>query len=230
MITKMLKKSLTTLLTLSLLLTSSLISAKNIQYVSDDLTIPMRSGITINHKILKFLNSGMAVEIIEETEDKQYALVTLVEEPSKTGWVETRLLMPQKSAREQLISSRKRNQSLKDKSSELKKELSGIKKQNTDLRTVQTRLENKIQTLQNTLTSLRENAAEPIRIADENVQLTQQLQNAQEKNQALLKENVFLGDQNIKHWFMIGAAVSIGSLILGLLITRISWKKKDRWA
>ncbi len=224
------KHLFTGLLSICFLLNSSLLAAKNIQYVSDDLTIPMRSGTTNAHKILKFLNSGTAVEIIEATDDNQYVLVTLLEDGSKTGWVESRLLMPQKSARDRLVLARKKNQSVKDKLQILKKELADIKSQNTDLQSIQSRLENKIKSLQNTLTRLRENASDPIRIADENEQLQQQLAEAQAKVEDLTQVNTILGDQNIKQWFMIGAAVSIGSLILGLLITRIRWKKSDRWA
>lgn len=213
-----------------LLLASSLLSAKNIQYVSDDLTIPMRTGTTMNHKILKFLNSGMALEVLEETEDKKYLKVALLEDDTKVGWVEAALVMSTPSARERLQAEKKRNQSIKEKHATLKKELSEMKQQNADLQSVQSQLEDKVQDLQDTLARLRASAAQPIRIADENQQLKLQLQSERVKNEKLIEENAFLSDDNIKQWFMIGAAVSLGSLILGLLITRINWKKKDSWA
>jgi len=208
---------------------SSSLSAKTIQYVSDDLTIPMRSGTTTAHKILKFLNSGMALEIIELSDDKKHALVVPVEDASRTGWVETRLLMLDKSAREQLELAKKKIQSIKEKQTEIKKQLSERQRQNSELQNIQAKLENRIQKLQDTLTSLRKNASDPIRIADENEQLKQQLASAKIKAEELTQENIILGDQNIKQWFMIGAVVSIGSLILGILLTRIRWKKKESW-
>jgi len=184
----------------------------------------------MNHKILKFLNSGMALEILEESEDKKYFKVALVEDDTKVGWVEAALVMPTPSARDQLQMEKKRNQSIKEKHAALKKELSDMKQQNAGLQNVQSQLEDKVQNLQDTLARLRASAAQPIRIADENQQLKQELQNERAKNQKLIEENAFLSDDNIKQWFMIGAAVSLGSLILGLLITRINWKKKDSWA
>lgn len=90
------------LFSILMLLFSMHVSAKDVRYVSDDLTIPMRTGTTTNHKILKFLNSGMAVEVIEEVEDGQYARVVLRDDDDKTGWVKTELLMNQPSARDQL--------------------------------------------------------------------------------------------------------------------------------
>lgn len=226
----MLKSTLSKVLLLSLLLSSGLLSAKDIQYVSDQLTIPMRSGTTTSHKILKFLNSGTAVNVLETNADKTHVRVALREDESKIGWVETRLLMPEASARELLVAAKKKNQSLKDKRSALNKELKDLNTQNSNLQAVQSQLEDKIQSLENTLARLKTSAANPIRIAEENESLKTQLNEEQSKNTSLASENAVLSDQNIKQWFMIGAAVSMGSLILGLLITRISWRKKASWA
>ena len=220
----------TRVLFIFLMLVTLQVSAKNIQYVSDELTIPMRTGTTTNHKILKFLTSGTAVDVLEQTADNNYTRVSLVDDEDKSGWVETRLLMAQPSAREQIVTVNNKHQALKEKQAQLKNDLAQLQKQNSDLQDIQKQLENKNLNLQNTLARLKTSAAEPIRIAEENDELKQQLQNEQTKNNELINENAFLADQNIKQWFMIGAAVSIGSLILGLLITRINWKRKDSWA
>lgn len=228
-IVKMKKQLLFSLFSVFLTLSITPLSAKTIQYVSDDLTIPMRSGTTNGHKILKFLNSGTAVEVVETTDDEKHSLVFPVDDSSKTGWVETSLLMSNKSAREQLVVANKRNQSVKTKLSGIKKELAESKSQNNKLQTIQNELDNKIKSLKSTLASLRKNASDPIRIADENEQLKKQLANAEMKAKQLTQENIILGDQNIKQWFLIGAAVSIGSLAFGILLTRIRWKKKESW-
>jgi len=226
----MLKNTLPKFLFLFLLSISNLSLAKNVQYVSDQLTIPMRTGTTTSHKILKFLKSGMAVDVQEMSADQKHARVVLLEDETKMGWVETRLLMPEASAREQLVKLNQRNQDLKARSSELKKELKELSNQNAELQKVQGQLEDKIQELENTLARLKTSAANPIRIAEENEQLKELLNTQRDKNIELVSENAFLADQSIKQWFMIGGAVSIGSLILGLLITRISWRKKSSWA
>jgi len=228
-IVKMKKQLLFSLLIVILSLSITPLSAKTIQYVSDDLTIPMRSGTTTGHKILKFLNSGMAVEVVETTDDEKHSLVVPVDDASKTGWVESRLLMTNKSARDQLVVAKKRNQIVKKNLSDIKKELAESKTQNNKLQTIQNELENKIKSLKNTLASLRKNASDPIRIADENEQLKQQLASAEMKSEKLTQENIILGDQNIKQWFLIGAAVSMGSLVFGIVLTRIRWKKKESW-
>jgi len=210
---------LTQFVCLFLLLTSSYVSAKDVRYVSDQLTIPMRSGITTSHKILKFLDSGLPVTVLETSDEGNHLLVALTDDETKTGWVEANLLMKQPSAREQILVIKKKNQDLKDQQSELKQQIAELKEKERELYQVQ-----------QALAHLRKSAAKPILIAEENAVLKKKLGEEQAKNIGLVEENIILSDENIKQWFMIGAAVSIGSLLLGLLITRINWKKNDRWA
>ena len=225
----MIKNLSTRILCLCILSLGSTVQAKDVRYISDELTIPMRSGTTTNHKILKFLNSGMAVEVLEESPDRSHARVQLVEDESKSGWVETRLLMSEPSSREQLVELKKTNQIIRKKRDELRQSLRESQQKSADLEKQVAQLEQDIQGSQNNLSRLRQSAAEPIRLAEENQELKQQLSDEQTKNTSLIEQNAVLADQNIKQWFMIGAAVSLGSLILGLLITRVNWKKRDSW-
>ena len=204
---------------LFLLLASCHVSAKDIRYVSDQLNIPMRTGTTTSHKILKFLDSGLPVTVLEVSDEGNHLLIALTSDETKTGWVEANLLMKQPSAREQILVIKKKSQDLKDQRTELKKQIVELKEK-----------ERKLYQVQQTLAHLRKSAAKPILIAEENAALKKQLGEEQAKNIGLVEENIILSDENIKQWFMIGAAVSIGSLLLGLLITRINWKKNDRWA
>lgn len=202
---------------LCLFLISAPVSAKDVRYVSDQLTIPMRSGTTINHKILKFLDSGSQVIVLDTAEEDAYFQVALPDD-DKIGWVDASLLMKEPSAREQLLAVNKKNEDLRARQDELKKQIAELKV-----------TEAKLMEVQNTLAELRKSAAQPILIAEENIKLKKSLDEEQSKNESLVAENIFLSDKNIRQWFLIGGGVSIGSLILGLLITRISWKR-DRWA
>ncbi len=203
--------------------------AKDVRYVSDDLTIPMRTGTTTNHKILKFLNSGMAVEILEENPERTHARVKLIEDDSKVGWVEMRLLMTEPSARIQLEELKKTNQIIRRKRDEINQQLKDARAGAEVLKKQLVDQSRQLQSVEQTLSTLRTSAAEPIRLAEENQSLSQALAEEKARNAALVEQNAILADQNIKQWFMIGAAVSLGSLILGLLITRINWKKRDSW-
>ena len=132
-------------------------------------------------------------------------------------------------ARDRIISVNKKIESIRDKNKTLKKELSNLKQQYKELEQTNQQLENRKQDLMNTLTKLRDSAAKPIETAEENVQLLKDISEQKQINEELLHKVTILSDENIKEWFLIGSGVAIGSLILGLLITRISWKKRGSW-
>ena len=54
-------------------------------YVSDELKVPMRSGASNGHRIVKFLVSGAALTVIEVSEDGNFTHVEA--SGGKTGWV-----------------------------------------------------------------------------------------------------------------------------------------------
>ncbi len=204
--------------------------AENRQYVSDRLSIPMRSGVTTGHKILKFLKSGTALDLLEYSEDKKHALVALVSDSTKQGWVETKLLMPTVSARTENKALKEKYTLVQLKYGDLKTKLTEAQNINTELTNSKAQLEGDIQNLQKMLANLRKNAADPIRVARENTELKQQLADARNEIKVMKKDNEMLGDNNIKEWFAIGAVVTIGSMIFGIILTRIRWTKKESWA
>ena len=47
--------------------------------------------------------------------------------------------------------------------------------------------------------------------------------------QLLKQENDSLGDRSARNWFMTGSVVVIISMLFGILLTRIRWRKKSSW-
>lgn len=209
---------------------STISQAEPKRYITDDLTIPMRTGVTTSHKILKFLNSGTPVLIKEITEDGKHAWIILADDNNKLGWIETKHLQDIPVARDRIISINKKIASIRNKNKMLKKELADLSQQFKELEKDNQQLESRKQDLMTTLTQLRSSAAKPIETAEENIRLLNDIAAQKQINEKLQRKVAILSDENIKEWFLIGGGVAIGSLILGLLLTRISWKKKDGWS
>ncbi len=191
-------------------------------YVTDELTVPMRSGASKGHRIIKFLVSGMALKVYETSEDGSFTRVTTVED-EKEGWVETRYLMKNRSARERLPGLTEKIKKLKTSVKDLEENKKQLEQQNAEL-------EQETIELGNQLKELRIVAQEPAALADKNRRLTAQIKKVDAKNAELIKENTFLADENIKTWFMIGGGVALVSLFFGLVIPSFSWgRKKDGW-
>jgi len=69
-------------------------------WVSDEFEITLRSGPSTGNAIQLMVGSGMQLEVLERDADSGYSRVTT---PGGTeGWVLTRYLMNERSAREQL--------------------------------------------------------------------------------------------------------------------------------
>ena len=84
--------------------------------------------------------------------------------------------------------------------------------------------------MSNSLEDLKITAANPVALSKKNKQLKKELGKARANESMLDKDNQQLRSNVTQEWFVIGGAVSIGSLILGLIITRINWRKKrDSW-
>ena len=69
-------------------------------WVSDEFEITLRSGPSTSNAIQLMVGSGMELEVLERDAEAGYSRVRT---PGGTeGWVLTRYLMPERSAREQL--------------------------------------------------------------------------------------------------------------------------------
>lgn len=206
---------------LFLILCTSQAGAKSL-YVSEELTIPMRSGPTTSHRIVKFLTSGAQLKAFEESEDKKFIRVITAED-EKEGWVRVNQVMDHKSARERLPGLLKRISSLKEEVKTLKAE---TKSQEETIE----KLNREIAGISEQLKELRLVSREPAAIAQKNRELTALIEKVNAENKTLIEQNTILSDENIKEWFMIGGGVALVSLFFGLIIPNFRWRrKKDSW-
>ncbi len=212
-----------------LILLSVLISepvfAKTVRYVSDELKIPLRSGATTKHRIIKFLRSGTALTVLDEN-DK----FTEVEAGGKSGWVLTEDLMNVPSGRDRLAAASKKFSKSAEQIKELKSTIAELKGENRKIKGEKSSLQNERTNLSNSLEDLKITAANPLSLSKKNKQLKKELNKVRDNEAMLEKDNQQLRSNVMQEWFLIGGAVSIGSLLLGLILTRINWKRKrDSW-
>jgi len=84
---------------LVLLATSNHLHSEEIRYIRDQLYVPLRSGQTMQHRIVhKGLVSGTAVTIEETSEDDKYSLVRT--KRGTEGWIQTQYLSAEPAGRD----------------------------------------------------------------------------------------------------------------------------------
>lgn len=196
------------------------------RYVSDELEITMRSGQGVKFGIRKMLTSGAKLEVLE-TDPAGYSKVRT--DQGVDGWVLTRYLSNTPSARDRIAASEQQVVNLQLEVAKYKEELSNLTARNSDAGGENMSLKETAQRLSTELDDLRKTASNAVGLDNENRQLKEKLQQVDHDTQLLIVENSALKDNDAKSWFLIGAAVLFGGLLLGLILPRLRFQKKDSW-
>ena len=210
-----------------LLLFAVLAQAETVRYVSDALEVPLRRGASTRHKIIRMLPSGTAVEILQIDKANGYSLVRTQEGPQ--GWILSRYLMDTPSAHERLIEAQQTLEPLKIENAKLKEQLNTLGTQESNTTVNYQQLQEKNQLLSQELAQIRKTAANAITIDEQNKDLQEQVVGLERELQLLQQENQSLADNSDKNWFLVGSGVLLFGMILGLVIPRLRFQKRNRW-
>lgn len=211
---------------LTTLLLPILVQAGETQFVSDELKITLRTGQGSQYQILKSLKSGTPLEVLE-TGDEGYVLVRTRD--GVEGWVLGRFLVKQPIARDRLAAALQNKERLQSQNSELKQQLAELQTQNAELAALRQDLESKNQSANTELEKLNQIAAKPIMLEKQNQELKQQNVSLEKELQLVQQENQGLHDRSNQDWFIAGAGVLLGGILLGLVVPKIRWRKKSSW-
>lgn len=184
------------------------VCAEDIRYISDQFEITLHQNKNPNSKVLARLTSGATVEILQIAGVDGYAKVKTID--NKTGWVLESFLMPEPSGRDQYLA--------------IKKEYEKLKK-NFD-----TQVRERTQKLSSELAQLRKISKRPQQLHEENQRLKKMLDLERKKFEEIAAENrAFKSIHKDRAWLVTGSLIAIGSLVLGLIITKIPWRRRKSW-
>lgn len=212
------------ILGLGCLLTAQAYAAN--KYVSDELRITLRTGQGNQFEILKTLTSGARLEVLEET-DTGYTMVRL--EDGTEGWVRSQYLIDEPVARDRLAAATEKLDKIKETNKLLRTELDAVKKARAELEAQHTKLKTEHSSTTKELTELNEVAARPKQLATENRDLRKRFEQISDELVLVKQENQVLKDRSERQWFIAGAAVLVIGMIIGLVIPKFRFQKKDKW-
>jgi SH3 domain protein len=201
--------------------------AQTVRYVTDDLTIPLRSGKSLEYRIIAYLPSGSKLELLETDSDSGYSRVST--DKGSEGWVQTRYLSDTRSAKDQLEDANKKVANLQIENNRLSDELKKNKGEKTDLGSQLQSMTDENRRLNQQLTSIRQTAANALAIDSENKTLQSKVVNMERETQSLEQENAVLKDRRNRDWFIAGALVLGGGILLGLVIPKLRVRRKSNW-
>lgn len=196
-------------------------------WVTDQFEITLRTGPSTSNAIRLSIPSGTRLEVLESDPDSGY---TRVRTGSGTeGWVISRYLMDEPSAREQLANLTRQLSSAAEEGTSLSSQLNAIRAEYREAEQQIARLEREKEVLQAELDDIRQTAANVLAIDNQNNELQQELTNAEIRIDGLTEEVRALNSQANRNWFITGALVIVGGIILGLLLPRMRWQRRSRY-
>lgn len=220
----------TTKLLAALAVTSALATsnaAAESAWVTDQFEITLRSGPSTSNSIELMLSSGRELEVLERDAETGYTQVRT--SGGTEGWVLTRYLMSEPSAREQLQRLSSQLTNAESQGSSLNSQLSAIRGEQNAAKQRISELERDKQQLEAELAEIQRTAANVLNINSRNKELHEQLSAAETRVGVLEQENRELMSQTTRYWFMTGALVLLVGVILGLWLPRIKWRRTSSY-
>lgn len=193
------------------------------RYVTDVFQITLRSGESTSHKILRMLDSGTPVEVLSSNAENGYSRVRV---GGSEGFVLTRQLMGQASARSQLQTLQREIDALKAAPGELRTNLLNLQKQYRELKQTHESLLEVKNKQEQELQSIQRTASNAIRIANERNELRKQVADLTREAEDLKQENRDLGNEATRDWFLIGAGVIIAGILIGLILPHLRFQRR----
>ena len=202
-------------------------AAAETRYVSDMLEITMRSGKGTSYGITRMLRSGTAVEVLENDREAGYSKVRT--SSGKEGWVLSRFLMNGQAARERLAAAEKSLAELELENRKLTTAMAALTDEKQALENSLGDLEGESRSVSQELAEIKRTASSALAIDSENKDLKSRLVSLERQLQTVQQENESLKDRTARDWFMVGAAVVLLGIIIGLIIPKIRFRKKSSW-
>ncbi len=196
-------------------------------WVSDEFEITLRSGPSTSNAIQLMVSSGMELEVLERDAQSGYSRVRT---PGGTeGWVLTRYLMDERSAREQLQRLTSQLTSANSRGSALDSQLTAIRGEyDASNRRIAT-LERENAAIEQELAAIKRTAANVLGVNEQNTALMNQLAAAQIRADTLDQENRQLSSQTMRYWFLAGALVLLVGILVGIWVPRVRWQRRTRY-
>ena len=196
-------------------------------WVSDEFEVTLRTGPSTSNAIQLMVSSGTALETLEEDAESGYTKVRTG--GGTEGWVLTRYLMGEPSAREQLENLTQQLTSAAADGASTEAQLAAIHGEYDSANRRIRELEQGNATLQSDLDEITQKSANTLAIDRQNQNLQQQLTDVEIKASILEQENQEISSQQTRYWFLSGALVLLVGIIAGLWLPRVRWQRQSRY-
>ncbi len=213
---------------LAILLTVSGVAAAEQRWVTDEFEVMLRSGKSTRQSIVRQLKSGTPVELLEADAASGYSRVRT--SSGAEGWVLSRYLRSVPTAGQLLPDLELKLTDSEAARRQLAQELDQLRGLRRQLEGEVGELQSANASQQSQLDRITRLSASTIEVDEQNAQLRERLAESEDRLEALEADNQRLASRANREWFLLGGAVLAAGLLLGLILPRISWRKKSSWS
>jgi len=184
-------------------------------WISDEFTVPLRSGPSNEHRILhKGLPSGTELEVLGSDSDYTHVRTS----GGLEGWISTQYLVREPIARIQLVAANNRIQALDKQLTQRGETLTELRSTSTEATSNSDRLSAQVTQLQSELAELKEVSAGAIEEHARYQELTSLNARLRAEVDDLTEESQRLENNTEQRWLLIGGALVLGGLVAGVAI------------
>jgi len=187
------------------------------QYLTDQLTVPLRRGPSNAHKIVHAgLPSGTALEIVGKDDGSGFTQVRTAN--GTDGWVPTQYLTTESPARDRLTQATKRVESLTAELSNLRQGVKTEQSARSNAEGTSSDLAKQVKQLQTELAEIRRVSANSVAMYEENKTLKTQNEQLQQTSGDQAVQIKSLKSNELETWLLTGAGLIVLGLIFGVMI------------
>lgn len=178
------------------------------RYIGASGPAELRTGLTKKDKTIKTLEPGTPIKILKLNPKLGYARVQLAS--GESGWIASRSMtteapvMKPNEASEQATAAEAPAKTPQELQSELKR-------------------------LETELIAVRQASANVLRIQAERDQLQESVIAQRKELESALRDKNALTDDQKQAWFLIGGGVLFAGILLGVLLPRLSVRRRSQW-
>jgi SH3 domain protein len=185
-------------------------------YVTDVLKVTVRTGPSIENKIIKIIESGQRVEVLKPAQE--WSQVRLFD--GKEGWILNRYLISSESNKIRLGRLESEHSELKIEFKTILEENSKLKTENETLSSALSDSEKALKQVRSDYESLKTSSAEFLTLKSKYEKASRQLSEQSKKADQLEKQVAKLELSNYIRWFLAGSGVLTVGFIIGFSTKR----------
>ena len=194
-------------------------------YVTDDLELILRSGPSQKNKIVKMLPSSTPLTVLKR-ESNGYIKVQTPK--GSKGYILSRHTKKNHTNSWYLKIATEKLEQLRTKYKQIETELETLKSEHTHKVSDNRSLGEQKDQISQELSELQQTATSAVQIKQQRDQLQERVVNAERELQQLKRDKQTLEDSANQTWFIYGGLLAFAGIFLGLLIPKISWRRKSR--